>query len=63
VFGCFCAETPVAQEQKPSAGSALGVVHLDAREVRVQNCYRRIEDLLKQDLRPAGVDQLRSNLL
>ncbi|HEY6344105.1 MAG TPA: hypothetical protein VIY49_21655 [Bryobacteraceae bacterium] len=44
-------------------GSTLGVEHLDAREIRMQNGSRCIEDSLVQLSRAAGTYQLRCDAL
>ena len=62
-LGGFCAEAPVAQEPKLSARSALRVEHLNACEIGVQNCHRRIEDFLVQRLYSLDIDQLRGDVL
>ena len=53
----------MAQELKFPGGPPLGVDHLNARQVSVQNRQSCIEDLVVQDLHPGGCYQLRSDLL
>jgi hypothetical protein len=62
-LGCFLTEPTVALQPKFSVGSALGVEHLDACEIRMQNGPRCIEDLFVQFSRATRTYQLRSHTL
>jgi len=62
-LGGFLTEPTVAQQQKFSADSTLGVELLDAPEICMQNCLRCIKDLFVQLSRAVGAYQLRGDVL